>query len=48
MQRDQLGIDDFIKLKDLGKGAFGKVILAMEKQIQFICAIKIISKDCIR
>jgi serine/threonine protein kinase len=48
MRKDNWGIDNFVKLKDLGKGAFGKVILAMEKQIQFICAIKIISKECIR
>jgi hypothetical protein len=32
----------------LGKGAFGRVVLAVEKNIRLICAIKIMSKREIR
>jgi aurora kinase, other len=31
-------------LKELGKGAYGRVVLAKEKESGFICALKILSK----
>eukprot|EP00475_Leptophrys_vorax_P001014 TRINITY_DN10531_c1_g1_i1.p1 TRINITY_DN10531_c1_g1~~TRINITY_DN10531_c1_g1_i1.p1 ORF type:complete len:586 (+),score=176.51 TRINITY_DN10531_c1_g1_i1:22-1758(+) len=44
---DQLTVDDFQLLKVLGKGAFGKVILARRKDNEKIYAIKILKKSAI-
>jgi aurora kinase len=41
-------IQDFIIIKELGKGTFGRVVLAAEKESRMICAIKIMSKRDIR
>lgn len=37
-------IERFKILKELGKGAYGRVVLALEKESGFVCAIKILSK----
>lgn len=39
-----LGIEDFIIAKELGRGAFGRVVLAIERRSRLVCAIKIMSK----
>jgi serine/threonine protein kinase len=39
-----LGIEDFIITKELGRGAFGRVVLAIERRSGLVCAIKIMSK----
>lgn len=41
-------ISDFIIVKEMGKGSFGKVVLAMEKNSRFMCAIKIMTKRDIK
>lgn len=44
MPEQRLCIEHFKVLKELGKGTFGRVVLAMEKMTGMMCAIKIISK----
>ena len=46
-ERTKLNIDDFVFLKTIGIGLFGKVKLAKWKTKDKSCAIKIISKECI-
>jgi hypothetical protein len=38
-------VDDFHILKELGSGSYGKASLAVEKQLGFVCVLKIIEKE---
>lgn len=44
-RRRKVSLDDFILLKVLGKGNFGKVLLSKSKNTGTICAIKVLKKD---
>jgi serine/threonine protein kinase len=44
----EITIDDFVIVDKLGKGAFGEVYLAMEKQLGLMCVLKKMSKKRIR
>lgn len=41
----KVSINDFEEIKELGSGKYGHVFLAREKKTNFVCAIKIISKQ---
>ena len=43
----ELCLDDFELLKVLGRGAFGKVILAQKKDSMKLYAIKVLKKEMI-
>jgi hypothetical protein len=44
ISKSDLSIENFMIAKELGKGAFGRVVLAIEKRTKMACAIKIMSK----
>lgn len=35
-----VSVDDFVKIKELGNGKYGKVSLVYEKSTKFVCALK--------
>ena len=41
-------LHDFSKIKDLGTGRYGKVILARDRKTGFLCAIKQMSKKLMK
>ena len=43
-EEHKVSINDFKIINELGKGAFGRVVLAIEKTTRMFCAIKIMSK----
>jgi len=45
LREDKVGIDDFEQLKVLGKGGFGKVVLARKKDTDKIYALKLMDKQ---
>lgn len=44
----KFGLKDFIVLKELGEGKFGKVLLVKEKATGFVCAMKVFKKSQIK
>lgn len=44
-QQKDISINDFILLKTISKGAYGKVILARKKNTKDIFAVKVLEKD---
>jgi len=45
IEKDKVGIEDFDQLKVLGKGGFGKVVLARKKDTDKIYALKLMDKQ---
>ncbi|KAL6948447.1 hypothetical protein ACO0OE_002483 [Hanseniaspora uvarum] len=44
-KKKKISLDDFMLLKVLGKGNFGKVLLAQSKTTDQLCAIKVLKKE---
>lgn len=40
----KITVDDFVRIKELGNGKYGRVYLVKEKYSGFICALKVIEK----
>jgi hypothetical protein len=44
LRKPRFSIESFIIVRELGKGTFGRVVLAVERESRMLFAIKIISK----
>lgn len=44
-QKNDISINDFILIKTISKGAYGKVILARKKNTKDLFAIKVLDKE---
>ena len=40
----KISVDDFVRIKELGNGKYGRVYLVKEKYTGFVCALKVIEK----
>jgi serine/threonine protein kinase len=43
-KKKKVTVDDFVRIKELGNGKYGRVYLVKEKYTNFVCALKVIEK----
>ena len=41
-KKRKVTVDDFVRIKELGNGKYGRVYLVKEKYTNFVCALKVI------
>ena len=47
-QRKPFTCEDFVKIRELGNGKYGRVSLVYEKYTGFVCALKMIEKKLLK